>query len=887
MDNDHILKEGTVLADEFRIVGVLGSGGFGITYKAVDLSLNRFVAIKEYFPSGSAKRMGNLMVMPNTQTLDHQYQSGLKKFIEEARIIANFKHRNIVEVQRIFSEFNTAYTVLEYIDGPDMEHWLTELGRPPTQEELDRLVFPLLDALVLIHRNHILHRDIKPANILIRAKDGKPVLIDFGAARQTRASGGASTYAIITPHYSPLESYTQDYSGQGAWTDIYGFAATLYRAISGNMPPLAPTRADNDACVSALKLPNTANSYRTPFLQAIDQGLAVKRIDRPQSIKLWRVPLESGAKPVPPLAPPADPAPQPQPQPQPGTPAPGQRAMGAAARAPQMPPAPVPSGAPSLAPGSAPQSAKKTTGSGGIAVVGGALAILVAAVGGYAFMQGDLPFFDQSTGSRESDIAANKALDLQNKQQTEAARKQAAADKRKADAAREAADKRKAEAISEAEEKRKAEADRLDKKNRLAEIARAKENQEREDKLAREKEAKRLAEKAKEDKRLKGLAEKAKEDKRLAELARIEKEQKRLADAERRYALPHCSLNKRKDLRSSGARWGLVVKGSMFLLYLQMANGLLQEAMVVAFPIGKPVNKNRWGNEILHQGEVTALAFDTDGKRFATAGSNGSINMWSLTSPDPLKQIQQKNAGRKIVALGYSAPKKQFLSVAVTQDKESLDRETLVNRWQSSGGKSQGSFSIKEPILFPVFSKQGDRLAAASISMAGETIKTKIKFWNVQSGKSTEIGSTSRVISALAFSPDGRQIIAGGQFDHLLGWKLQGGKSSFKFSFGSFGKMERVRSLAFSPDGKFIAAGSNNGIVRIWNTTSGVRIDRFQRSIGEILALSFVHQQDRPNWLAYSGSDGVVHLRDVAGCIKDTNKCRNDETKITAGKGKG
>lgn len=283
------LPKDTLLLDEFRIVGLLGTGGFANTYLAHDSSLGREVAIKEYFPSELAIRVpASQRVEFKSAAHEAQFDWALRRFVREAQTLAKFRHPSVVRVFRVFKANNTAYMVLEFIHGSDMDTWLKQIARPTTQEELDTLLPPLLDALDVVHAAGILHRDIKPANIYLRASDQQPVLLDFGAARF--ASGGefaSKTAAIVSKGYSPSEAYSTDSQLQGPWTDIYGMAATVYRSISGKPPPEATMRALDDRCLSATRLPAAA-SYRPDFLRALDRALAVMPKDRPQSIREWR-----------------------------------------------------------------------------------------------------------------------------------------------------------------------------------------------------------------------------------------------------------------------------------------------------------------------------------------------------------------------------------------------------------------------------------------------------------------------------------------------------------------------------------------------------------------------------------------------------------------------
>ena len=269
--------------DHYVIREVLGAGGFGITYLAEHEGLGKQYAIKEYFPHAFSYRHGRT-VRPSS-TSDGTYKWGLERFVSEARALAKFKHPAIVDVTSIFEANGTAYIVLAYEAGTDMSQWLKGLGHAPTQEELDRLLTPLLSALEEVHRHNMMHRDISPDNLLIR-EDGRPVLIDFGSARESIRGRARALSAIVKHGYSPPEQYTSRPELQGPWTDIYALAATLYRAIGGKLPPDATERIVRDDLQPLARLARAA--YRPGFLDAIDRGLRMKVEERPQTIVEWR-----------------------------------------------------------------------------------------------------------------------------------------------------------------------------------------------------------------------------------------------------------------------------------------------------------------------------------------------------------------------------------------------------------------------------------------------------------------------------------------------------------------------------------------------------------------------------------------------------------------------
>lgn len=285
MSHLQALPNGTELVSDFRIEAVIGAGGFGITYLATEIALDRKVTIKEYFPGDFAARSAHADAVPRSENCASDYQWGLDRFIEEAQTLAKYDHPNIVRVYRYFRANNTGYMVLHFEEGQHLKAWLQALGRAPRQTEMDRIVAPLLDALTVVHASDFLHRDIAPDNIIIR-NDGSPVLIDFGAARGDIAQHSRTVSALVKPGYSPYEQYGEIGRQQGPWTDIYALAATLYHAITGKRPPDAPSRVVKDEIRPARDA--ALSAYRPSFLKAIDQGLRIDIDKRPQSIAAWR-----------------------------------------------------------------------------------------------------------------------------------------------------------------------------------------------------------------------------------------------------------------------------------------------------------------------------------------------------------------------------------------------------------------------------------------------------------------------------------------------------------------------------------------------------------------------------------------------------------------------
>lgn len=293
MSNRQALAEGTTVGGDYKIVRVLGAGGFGITYLARDTRLDTDVALKEYFPASLAYREDGVTVSTLPSQGGADYDWGLERFLAEAQTLAKLRHPNIVRVSRYFKENKTAYMVLGFVEGKDLEAWLNTLGRRPTQAELDAIVSPLLDALATVHKADVVHRDIKPQNIYVRASDSAPILLDFGAARQALGEHSRATAAFVSPGYSPPESHLNDPAEQGPWTDIYGLAATLFRALTGKPPAQVLSRISHDSYVPLATQLANAQEFRAGFLSAIDAGMRVKREDRPKSVAAWRAMLFS------------------------------------------------------------------------------------------------------------------------------------------------------------------------------------------------------------------------------------------------------------------------------------------------------------------------------------------------------------------------------------------------------------------------------------------------------------------------------------------------------------------------------------------------------------------------------------------------------------------
>ena len=296
MDAGDGLAPGTRL-DELEIERVLGSGGFGVTYLARDLSLDTWRAVKEYLPRDWGTRRQDGTIGPRTGGDAEDYTWGLERFLDEARILACFDHRHLVRVHRVFEARGTAYIVTEYVEGRTLAAEVEAEGSLP-EARVREVLFALTDGLSVVHAAGLLHRDIKPGNVMVRP-DGTPVLIDFGAARQAMGRHSRSVTAVLTPGYAPLEQYSAR-GNQGPWTDIYALGAVAYWAVGGGVPEDATERVRRDAL---LPLAAVAPGRVSPELAAaVDAALAVNEEDRPQSLEAWRALLEGRAAPVTPGA---------------------------------------------------------------------------------------------------------------------------------------------------------------------------------------------------------------------------------------------------------------------------------------------------------------------------------------------------------------------------------------------------------------------------------------------------------------------------------------------------------------------------------------------------------------------------------------------------------
>lgn len=280
---------GSYQLHEYCIESVLGTGGFGITYKARDTHLETWVAIKEYFPVEWSYRGGDgvkvhsnaqgQVLLPEVKTSGYDW--GLDRFLDEARVLARVQHPYVVRVKRYFRANGTAYIVMDYEEGEPLSA-LLKRERSLAETDVRGMLEEVLPALEAVHREGYLHRDIKPSNLYIRSRDGCVMLIDFGAARQSLNQRSKSITGLVTPGYSPPEQYVTRSDRYGPWTDIYALGAVLYRCVTGSPPTEAPDRQMWDTLEPAVKV--GAGRYHPDLLAVIDRALAMRPKERFQSI---------------------------------------------------------------------------------------------------------------------------------------------------------------------------------------------------------------------------------------------------------------------------------------------------------------------------------------------------------------------------------------------------------------------------------------------------------------------------------------------------------------------------------------------------------------------------------------------------------------------------
>lgn len=280
------LPAGTILHGRYLVGAVLGYGGFGVTYLALDLNDGHRAAIKEYMPNGLATRTpGETWMRISTGEEDYRY--GLDQFLEEARIIYQLSDsENIVKVEKLFEENHTAYYAMEFLSGADLKHTVKAAGGKLTYARAQSLLLPVFTALERVHARGVVHRDISPDNIFI-CSDGRVKLLDFGAARMALSEKSESIDVILKRGYAPEEQY-RSHGRQGPWTDVYALGCTLYYCITGHVPPEAVERIHEDKCLPAVSF---CSDIPPCAQQALKKAMAVLAQNRFQSVGEFRAAL--------------------------------------------------------------------------------------------------------------------------------------------------------------------------------------------------------------------------------------------------------------------------------------------------------------------------------------------------------------------------------------------------------------------------------------------------------------------------------------------------------------------------------------------------------------------------------------------------------------------
>ena len=263
--NSYSLQRNTGLIGRYVIQKVLGQGGFGITYLGIDKLYGNKVAIKEYYPQKIAMRKAQYEDVVTVTSIEEKnnYNKGKKRFLDEAQVMARFnKNEGIVKILDFFEANNTAYIVMEYLEGITLKQYLGKYGVLQFRNLIE-MMLPLREALIEIHSQGLIHRDISPDNIMVQ-HNGKLKLMDFGAARDYTESGNKSLTVILKPGYAPPEQY-QTHGVQGPWTDIYALCATIYKCLTGITPPDAIARVMDDK----FKEPDQLDGKLSPDIKKI------------------------------------------------------------------------------------------------------------------------------------------------------------------------------------------------------------------------------------------------------------------------------------------------------------------------------------------------------------------------------------------------------------------------------------------------------------------------------------------------------------------------------------------------------------------------------------------------------------------------------------------
>ncbi|MDD0840979.1 serine/threonine-protein kinase [Curvibacter sp. HBC61] len=273
---------------EFEITGLLGVGGFGLVYQAFDHSLHRPVAIKEYMPSALAGRAEGQRVATRSSADGPAYESGLRGFLSEARLLARFDHPSLVKVFRFWEANGTAYMVMPLYQGMTLKQARQQMRSPPPEAWLRQVLGGVLGALSVLHEGDTLHRDVSPDNLFLQDL-GPPVLLDLGAARRAVGEQTQKHTAILKVNYAPIEQYAEaEDMHPGPWSDLYSLAAVVYDCLCNKPAPPATFRIIKDRMLPLAEVARVVEaefgqSYSAPFVASLSQALAIRPEQRPAS----------------------------------------------------------------------------------------------------------------------------------------------------------------------------------------------------------------------------------------------------------------------------------------------------------------------------------------------------------------------------------------------------------------------------------------------------------------------------------------------------------------------------------------------------------------------------------------------------------------------------
>lgn len=284
--NVDALRSGTEL-DGYLITGLIGQGGFGVVYVARDTRSNRTVAIKEFLPAAIAGRAPDGRIAPRSVDFANAFATGLKGFLREANLLAEFAHPALVAVHRAWEQNGTAYMAMQYYPGRTLRDVRARMTGSASEQQIQAWMSPVFEAVAELHAHRVIHRDVSPDNILVLPA-GETVLLDLGAARQVLGGMTQALTTILKPGFAPIEQYVEDGSmEQGRWTDVYGLGAVIYFLATGKPPVPATSRIVRDSLLTLAEVAPAAG-YAPALSIATARALSIRAIDRFKSISEFR-----------------------------------------------------------------------------------------------------------------------------------------------------------------------------------------------------------------------------------------------------------------------------------------------------------------------------------------------------------------------------------------------------------------------------------------------------------------------------------------------------------------------------------------------------------------------------------------------------------------------